>query len=184
MESIDTFSFVSLSGVTSAARLGVDVDPYARAEKGVGTQVWYEGIGGAKWNYCGKQVDIHFGRAILPYPSPDLRFVVVIFHDGRDPPNNALVLNADGSVRHYVRQPACYAGRKTEFLDAWWYYRDIPQPEPPWWVFWRKSLPPKQEIRMKMLVGGQIDLPNLDFAALDFDPETGEFGEMVDFGRL
>jgi hypothetical protein len=69
-------------------------------------------------------------------------------------------------------------------LYARWYYRDIPPQPPAWWAAWRKSPAPHREIRMKLLIGGQIGLPNRDFVALDFDPNTGEFGEVVDSGRL
>lgn len=186
MEPIEDFKFVSHSGLAASARLGIDVDPYARAENGLARQVWDEGISGARWFYRAKQIDVKFDRTIVAYPSPDLHHVVVVCYGSNQypPPHNALVLNADGSMRHQVRQPMQYAGRKTEFLDAWWYYREIPQPPPPWWAFWRKPAPPMREVRIKMLIGGDIGLPNLDFVALDFDPSTGECGEVVDSGRL
>lgn len=183
---IEKFCFVSRSGLVAPAKLGVAVDPYARAENGLASQIWYEGIHGVQWDMEGNQIDIRFDSTIAAYPSPNMRYIVVVCYGSNQysPPHNALVLNADGSMRHQVRQPVRYAGRGTEFLDAWWYYHDTPQPPPPWWAIWRRPVPPTQEVRMKMLVGGNIGLPNMDFVALDFNPETGEFGEIVDSGRL
>ena len=183
---IEDFQLVSRSGIAAAARLGVDVDPYARAEKGSTYEVWCDGIRGVRWSYHQRTVGFSAEYPIVASPSPDRQFVTLVCLGSNQypPPDNALILNADGSVRCQVRQPMRYAGRRTEFLDAWWYYRDLPAPSPPWWAFWRKAPDPQREVRMKMLIGGEIGLPNRDFVALDFNPETGEFGEIVDSGRF
>ena len=180
---IEDFSFVSRSGMVAEARLGVNVDPYARAEHALLAKVWYEGIVGAAWVADGNKTVKIFDSTVAIYPSPSLHFIVAVLLDPSIFPHNALVLNADGTIRHHLRQPARYAGQNTEFLDAWWYERTSPSLPAPWWAFWRKREEPAKETRMKLLIGWVGD-PCQRFEALDFDPETGEFGELVDSGRL
>lgn len=180
---VESIEYFSGSGISCDGIFGVSTFPYRTSD------VQHDGGPiGARWKHEGKTFSWQTTDAASIYPSPNFKYLVVVFLRNAPPefcpPHNALVLNADSSVRCHVRQPAHYAGRKTKFLDAWWYYHDIPQPTPPWWAFWRKPIPPMREVRIKMLVGGDIGLPNLDFVALDFDPSTGEFGEMVDSGRL
>jgi hypothetical protein len=180
---IRSIRYFSRSGLVCDGVFGVSKFPYSTSD------VQHDGGPvSAHWEHDGREYSWAAADKVSIYPSPDFAFLVVVFLRNAPyescPPHNALVLNADGSVRHHVRQPARYAGRKTEFLYARWYHRDIPQPQPPGWAFWRKPVPPKREVRMKMLIGGEIGLPNLDFAAWDFDAETGEFSDLVDSGRL
>ncbi|TVO57244.1 hypothetical protein [Denitromonas halophila] len=138
----------------------------------------------AKWHSSGSAGGrFSASTPFLIYPSPDARFVVIVFNSRADVPHNALVLNADGSVRHHIQQPGRYAGQRTEFLDTWWYERSPPPFARPWWAFWRHAPEPVVETRMKMLIGWPGD-PTGSFEALDFDPEAGTFGDMVDSGRL
>lgn len=180
---IESIEYFSGSGISCDGIFGVSAFPYSTSD------VQHDGGPiGARWKHEGKVFSWQTADKVSIYPSPDFTCLVVIFLRNSPldfhRPHNALILNADGSLRCQVLQPERFAGRMTEFLDAWWYYRDIPPLPPPWWAFWRKAPIPQREIRMKMLIGGQIALPNRDFVALDFNPETGEFGEVVDSGRL
>ena len=178
---IENFAFLSPKGTRREVNLGVSRDPYAG-----NYQVQNDGgPTGLEWTFDGATVVKDFPCTIAAYPSPDMCCVVVATYglSNYPSPHNALVLNADGTVRHRLRQPARYAGQNTEFLDAWWYERTSPSQPPPWWAFWRKREVPAKETRMKLLIGWVGD-PCQSFEALDFDPETGEFGELVDSGRL
>ena len=180
---IESIQFFSSSGVSCDGIFAVGAFPYSTND------VQHDdGPIGLRWNCEGQAHSWQTTGKVSIYPSPDFATLVIVF-GGKAPqnfhrPHNALILNADGSVRCQVRQPTRYAGRQTEFLYPRWYYRDLPARSPPWWAFWRKAPDPQREVRMKMLIGGEIGLPNRDFVALDFNPETGEFGEIVDSGRF
>jgi hypothetical protein len=182
------FAFISAKGKRALVRLGVSVDPYDRESGGIGSDVHYEGVEGLAWRAEGVGVEKHFGCPIYAYPSPDMAYVVVVFckdyPTGYAPPNNALVLNADGSIRLHVKQPSRYAGKPSEFYDAWWYELEIPRPREPSWLFWSRPALPRTKTRMKMLILPYRGNPTGEFEALDFDPASGEFGELVDSGRL
>lgn len=181
---IQDFTFVSPTGSERKASLGVGADPFFGDY-----QIQNEGGPiGARWKFEDKDIYWAASGKVLIYPSPDQRFVVVVFVKNFPPeafpPHNALVLNADGSIRQYLKQPLRYAGQPSCFLDAWWYEHEVPQPRLPWWMFWRDAVPPRKEIRMKMLIEPYAGNPTGEFEALAFDPETGEFGDVVDKGRL
>ena len=180
---LEEFSFLSRSGLIGAAQLGAGQDPYARAIGGAASQAWQDGITGAEWLFQGNRIIADYGERISAYPSPSMQSVVVILQERVHFPHNALVLNANGSVRHHIRQPERYVGQWTEFLYARWYERGFPPSARPRWAFWRHAPEPVLETRMKMLIGWSGD-PTGSFEALDFDPETGTFGDIVDSGRL
>lgn len=180
--SIQSVEFFSPTGVVCNGIFSVNEFPYSNSE------VQHDGGPiGARWVHDGIPYSWCAADKVAIYPSPNRQYFVVTFI--RNPPeecalpNNALVLNADGSLRHYIKQPERYAGRKTEFLYARWYERSPSEPQQAWWLFWRKSAAPSVETRMQMLIGWSGD-PNQSFEALDFDPATGEFGELVGSGRL
>lgn len=192
--------YVSTDKVTwQELNVGVSEDPYRPLDKD-GNKIFSESgswisnrltILHARWgNGSGLKGEFSAVTPFLVYPSPDWRFVIVVFlrqggygEPEYPPPHNALVLNADGSVRHRLRQPARYEGQKTEFLYARWYEQDSAPVMPPWWAFWHRPVVLQKSVRMKMLIGWEGD-PNCTFEALDFDPASGEFGEKVDSGRL
>jgi hypothetical protein len=181
---IEQFTFVSPSGIAREVNLGVGRDPY-------GGDYSVQNDGGPtalRWCAEGRLVEIRFGCTILAYPSPGMSYAVVVFckdyPTGYAPPNNALVLNADGSIRLHVKQPSRYAGKPSEFYDAWWYELEIPRPREPSWLFWSRPALPRTKTRMKMLILPYRGNPTGEFEALDFDPASGEFGELVDSGRL
>lgn len=180
--------------------VGVDEDPFHELDRNGNKVFSLDGgwttkrlrILHAKWQSYGATGRYSSEHPFIIYPSPDFAQLVVVFSGENplgfplelSPPNNALVLNADGSVRHRIKQPARYAGKPSEFYDAWWYERETPPPERAWWLFWRASALPRVETRMKMLILPYRGNPTGDFEALDFDPATGEFGELVERGRL
>lgn len=179
---ISAIEYFSKSGLACQGIFCVNAFPYSHRD------VQHDGGPiGARWRHDGQEFGWRTDDKVSIYPSPDMQFLVVVFL--RNPPatfefpHNALVLNADGTVRQVVRQPERYAGQKTEFLWARWYEPEQVPLRPPWWAFWRHHEPPPKAIRMKLLVGWAGD-PNCAFEALDFDPETGIFGELVDSGRL
>lgn len=178
---IRAIEYFSKSGLVCQGVFGVNAFPYNHRD------VQHDGGPiGVRWCHNDQKFLWRTGDKVSIYPSPDMQFLIVVFL--RNPPavfdfpHNVLVLNADGTVRHAVRQPERYAGQKTEFIDAWW-YAPPPSNQPPWWAFWRNPDSPMKTIRMKLLVGWLGD-PNCAFEALDFDPETGLIGDLVDSGRL
>lgn len=179
---ISALEYFSESNLTCRGVFGVGAFPYSSRD------VQHDGGPiGARWLHNNQEFVWRTEDKVSIYPSPDMKFLVVVFLRNPplefDYPHNALVLNADGSLRFPLRQPKRYSEQKTEFLDAWWYYSDIPQQQPPWWNFWHRRSTVKKLARMKMLIGWVGD-PNCSFEALDFDPETGKFGGIVDSGRL
>ena len=102
MSEIDTLLYGSRSGLWG--EWNSDDDPYWGSHV-LGTHsgtLFHEGSDRLRWNYRGRKVEAKFAGRIYVCPTPAVDGVVVVVNgDPRYPePANAIVLNADGSLRH------------------------------------------------------------------------------------
>ena len=107
MDKVSSLTYVSKSQEKSLVLLGADVDPFNRATE-LGTKVWYDGIFGLSWKHGDQHLARTFDERVFAYPTPNMDSIVVIFgHDSKQypAPDNAILLNADGTVRMRLVAP-------------------------------------------------------------------------------
>ena len=90
--------YKSRKGSVAPINLGVGVDPFNRTD-GLCSKVWYEGVIGVGWTIEGSKIFEFIAQdGLFAYPTPDMSRMVVVYSDGEiKSPNNAVVLNFDGS---------------------------------------------------------------------------------------
>ncbi len=97
-------TYVSVSSVRCPVTLGVRVDPLSSEN---GPAVWNDGLRGIEWSQDRFRHRFVHDSLRSAYPTHDMRGVVVIFRadDHFGYPDNAIILNADCTVRCRVRAP-------------------------------------------------------------------------------
>jgi hypothetical protein len=98
--------FVSKDGQRAAVHLGERVDPFNRATE-LGRQVWHSGLAGISWDYLGENLVFKPRSFDFAYPTHDMQGIAVIFRGDKEYgyPDNAIILNADGTVRCRIQAP-------------------------------------------------------------------------------
>lgn len=95
---IDKLQYIGRKGSTASIRLGVNTSQFDDVENGL--LVHNEGPMGVSW-VCDVKGKVEFtitDGCLYAYPTPDMSKVVVIYSDDEiTEPNNAVVLNEDGT---------------------------------------------------------------------------------------
>ena len=111
MSKIQSLQYIGRNG-TRCAVGGRNDDPYLGNPKSDrALQLMQEGPIGIGWLFGGGVVERRFDNRVQAALDPSETLVAVIGHwgaaiDGQSGPNNGVVLNADGSVRHRIAAPA------------------------------------------------------------------------------
>ena len=129
---MDNLYFISREGKRAPVNLGINIDPFNRVDE-LCSSVWYSGINGIGW-LTGEGGEVEFivpDSSLYAYPTPDMSKVVVIYSDDEiKEPNNAVILNADGSRYRQLIMPKRLSipeGRRlprgglTGFMQCGWF---------------------------------------------------------------
>jgi hypothetical protein len=123
---------------------------------------------GVRWQYENETIELYEeGVKINAYPSPDYRFIIAVYdHKSKlfPKPDNCVVYNLDGSIHKKISTPfffePCGDKKKGEYFYS---------------VGWEKK---GDKIVLSLFVSdGGIYWEWIE--RIEFNPETGEFGELL-----
>jgi hypothetical protein len=123
---------------------------------------------GVRWQYGNKTIELYEeGLTVIAYPSPDYRYIIAIY-DHRSKlfpkPDNCVVYNLDGSIHKKISTPLSFVPNSKNKRGEYFYS-----------VGWGKK---GDEVAVELLVSdGGVYQEWIE--RIEFNPETGEFGELL-----
>ena len=172
---IEKFGVKNKEGNILISHIGLETNMYNNREDEVSTSFFNSRGNGVCWINEGKEVSIFpsLGR-IIAYPTPDLTFVVVIYHpmDNADfaAPNNAVIYNMDGSIHHRMKQQKLVSDLAKKHLKE---YSELFES-----VYWANDK--NGNVVMAVEVGFKRDF----YERRILNPNTGELLQLLGFGIL
>jgi hypothetical protein len=120
---------------------------------------------GVRWQYGNKTIELYEeGVRIHAYPSPDYRYIIAVYGYNSKlfpEPNNCVVYNLDGSIHKKISAPLlfrpCSDQKRSEYFK---------------FVGWEKK---DKEVVVFLRVSDR----SYWIEEIEFNPETGEFGELL-----
>jgi hypothetical protein len=157
--------------ITHPVNIGIEEDHYLilgnEALKGFDSELVGERHG-VRWQYENKTIELYEeGVAINAYPSPDYRYIIAAYDSGSKlfpKPDNCVVYNLDGSIYKRIASPLLFKPYSKNIRGEYFYS-----------VGWAKK---EDEIVVYLLVSdGGVYREWIE--RIEFNPETGEFGELL-----
>ena len=161
------------NGITHLVTLGIRANHYRIWGNEISDDSYCESelrnkCHGVRWQYENKTIELYEeGVKIIAYPSPDYRYIIVIYGYGSKlfpRPDNCVVYNLDGSIHKRISAPLLFKPYGKNKRGEYFYT-----------VGWAKK---GDEIVVELWVsdGG---LYREWVEMIEFNPGTGEFGDLL-----
>lgn len=154
--------------ITHPINIGVGVYSYGIPEDSYYISELSNCLHGVRWQYENKTIELYEeGVRINAYPSPDYKYIIAVYRNRSklfSYPDNCVVYNLDGSIHKRISTPLLFNPRSNNKRGECFYTVD-----------WAKK---EDEIVVELWVSdGGVYWEWIE--RIEFNPETGEFGEFL-----
>jgi hypothetical protein len=162
------------NGITHPVYIGIDANHYHVPENKPPKNFDSGLVGephGVRWLYENKTIELYEeGGAIIAYPSPDYKYIIAVYDHGSKlfpKPDNCVVYNLDGSIHKRIASPLLFKPYSSQKRGDYFYT-----------VGWAKK--GDEVVVVELWVSDRSDW----IERIEFNPETGEFGDLLNRFRL